>query len=327
MHIHRMSGPYFENTADLLKQFDLASAPDFFDPVPLANRQVAFSIKRHYPNSIRYKPAFTRKGVADNVVAIWVVYDHPTESGKPIEQTRVPVRVHVTNMSMYRSKHYDYDFEDENSPTKASLEQSLATPKPIGLDYAEDFVFDHAQNTFRDKTGGKMTGIEILSLVFEDHCNTVHWLRGAKLRLKLLAHAKALGLTTAAVDLLTFILKQIFGRTLEEDDSLSTYYRGYKRAAFKKLDEDSITVVGYKTAKRIVILFCTLITMVEYYRYRSGATGGYLSHVSANNALFIIHSIVVLWILDVVVPILLFWVINGLIKLRAVVMFWRINAT
>lgn len=316
-----MSATPFETTAEFQKHFDLESNKEYFDPIPLTDRKVAFSIKRHYPSNIRYKPAYTKAGKPDNVAAIWVVYTHPSESEKPLNLGRVPVQIHVEKMSLYRSKHLDYDFDDDESPTQDSLEVSASTPKPIGLDYSNEFFFDHHRNTFIDENGNSLKGIDLLDRVFTEHCNTVHWLWGLRLRVKRSTKSKLVELISALITLLKFIMKQAFGRTLEERDSISASTRGYKREALKKLGEDSLKVVGYKAAKRVIILFCGVVIVVSLWRYFYGCNGGYLGYVASSNFLSVIHGLFLLWFLDVVIPNLLFLSVNGLIKLRMIVIF------
>lgn len=316
---------YFESTEQFQEAFGLNQNNDYFGPVPLQDRKVGFSIKRKYPDNIRYKPAIYENGEHDNVAALWVTYTHPEESRKPINAKKVPLGVRVAIMSRYRSKHYDYDFEDEESPTEDSVEKSLSTPKPIELEYPNEFFYDHERSSFIDNNGSEITGIEILNKVFDDHCNTVHWLKGLSIRFKLLAQSKGQGVISAIVTFLTFILKKVFGRTLEESDSVSALYHGYKFDDFKKLSEDSLNIFGYKAAKSVIVLFCAFIIAIAYFRYSSGVTGGYVGFVGKSNFLSVIHGLFLLWSLDIVVPIIVFWLINGLIKVRTLIAFMKVK--
>lgn len=178
-----MPNTFFQSTSDLLEKFDLENE-GYFDPLALGDRKVAFSVKRPYPENIRYKPAQSRNGKPDNVAAIWLVYTHPEESNKQFDPEHVPVRVHVSNFSQYRSNHFDYDYEDpsEDTPTEDSVEKSLATPQPIGLEYPEEFFYDHTRDSFLDEKGSLLSGIEVLNRVYTEHCNTIHWLKGIKLK-------------------------------------------------------------------------------------------------------------------------------------------------
>lgn len=71
--VKKMPNTFFQKTSELLAKFDLESE-EYFDPLALGDRKVAFSVKRPYPENIRYKPAQSRNGKPDNVAAIWLVY-------------------------------------------------------------------------------------------------------------------------------------------------------------------------------------------------------------------------------------------------------------
>ena len=167
------------------------------------------------------------------------------------------------------------------------------------------------------------SGIDILNRAYSDHCYTVHWLKGLKIRTKLFAQSKGSGLISALIKVLSFVLKKAFGRTLEESDLISAFYNGYKLDDFKKLGEDSLNVLGYKTAKSVIILFCAIVIVAAYFKYSNLITGNYFTFVGKSNFLSVVHGLFLLWVLDVIVPNLLFWIINGLIKLRKQIMFTR----
>ena len=169
--------------------------------------------------------------------------------------------------------------------------------------------------------GENITGIDILNRAYSDHCATVHLLKGFKLRLKLFAQSKGSGALSLTISFLTFILKTTFGRTLEEEDSFSALFHGYKKGSLKKLNEDSLNVFGYKASKPVIIVFCGTVIIISFLRYKFNISGGYLGHIASNNTLSISHGIFFLWFLDVVVPNLIFFLINGTIKLRTATIY------
>lgn len=319
---------FFANTTEFVEQFGDLKAKDFFDPISLNDTKVGFSIKRYYPSDIRYKPAIgqTTKN-PDNVAALWVVYTHPDESRKDINESAVPLRIRIANMSLYRMKHWDYDFDDDvgDSPSKDSVEASAATPMPIELQYSGEYFFDHARNVFVDRKGRIISGIEILERVFQDHCKTVHFLWGLRLRAKLFAQDKFTGFLGALISLLAFTLKHFFGRTIEADDAMAGFYRTYKPEAMKKYNADSLDVLGYKASKQVVVVFCVLVIVASLCRYLSGTSDDYWSRVSGSEFLSLVHGLLFIWLLDVVVPWLLFWVINSIIWLRTTVLSMKIK--
>ena len=143
----------FETTEEFSARFDLKLHPEYYDRVIYTDSKVGFSIKRNYPDNIRYKPAVKKDNTPDNVVTIWVGYTHPQETKKEIDLNKVPLRVRVANMSIYRTHHFDYDFEDPECPTQNSVEHSSSTPKPIGLEYNNEFFYNHEDNVFVNESG------------------------------------------------------------------------------------------------------------------------------------------------------------------------------
>lgn len=319
---------FFSNTKELLDQFGDLSATGFFDPVHLKDTKVGFSIKHEYPTDIRYKPAVGQKSKKpDNMAAIWVVYTHSAKSESAPSEASVPLRIRIANMSRYRIKHWDYDYDDVegDSPSRDSVEASAATPKPLDLEYPGEYFFDHSQNSFIDRNGKVVSGLEILKRVFNDHCKTVHLLWGLRLRLKLIVKGRFAGLLGGVISVLVWSLKTFFGRSIEDDDSSAGIFRIYKPESLKKYDADSLDVLGYKASKHVVVLFCILAIAVSYFRYSTGIKEDYWFGVGGSEFLSLVHGLFFIWLLDVVVPWLLFWIINGTIMLKTAVHFMKVK--
>lgn len=319
---------FFANTSEFLATFGDLSTMGFFDPIHLNDTKVGFSVKRHYPSDIRYKPAIGQKNKKpDNIAALWVVYTHPEESRKDVSESAVPVRVRIANMSLYRTKHWDYEYDDDEGdcPSKDSVEASEATPKPIELEYPGEYFFDHVRNVFVDRKRKTVSGLEILDRVFQDHCKTVHLLWGLRLRLKLFAQDNFAGILSVLTSFLVWILKNLFGRSIESDDGMAGLFRPYKPEAMKKYGADSLDVLGYKASKQVVVLFCALVIILSFCRYYSGADSDYWSGVERSEFLYLVHGLFFIWLLDVVIPWLLFWFVNGTIWLRTTVLFMKLK--
>lgn len=321
-----MANIFFQDTSELLEKFALDENEKYFDPIKLGDRKVAFSIKRKYPNDISYKPALRRDNKPDNVVAIWVVYTHPNESSTELNSNHVPIHVRVSTLSKYLSNHFDYDYKDDDSPTEVSVTQSLSTPKPYDLEYPDEFFYDHSRNLILNKEGKSLSGIDLLDLAYTDHCNTVHWLKGLKLRGKIFLRSKSTALISPFILIFTWILKWIFGRTIEEDAHAFAYLQGYKRENYKKLNTDSLNFFGYKASKSVIILFCVLSILGAWCQHLNGGLNEYISYIGSSNYLTIVHSIFLLWILDVVVPYYIFKTINILISIRTFISFMKFKS-
>jgi hypothetical protein len=307
---------YINSAKELIAVFNVRNNLAYERVIPLSDCKVGFSIQRKYPADIRYRPPKLMDGTDEAVALIHVIYEHPDEEKQEEQGSRVPLIIRITNYSRYRANHFDYNFYDPNCPTKESLEKSKLTPTPVELNYEKYFYYDHTDNQFYDESGRVFTGLEVLERVYDDHCDTVHLLKGLKLRRKPKSQSFGIYILGIFVGLLKWGLSSMFGRTLDDSDTISTYFSGYARENLKKLSTDSITVFGYSTAKRVIILFCLLaVTIFTWYFYSPGKNK-YLKAIFSNGFLSLIFSIVIIWILDVIVPILLFRFVNILIKMR-----------
>jgi hypothetical protein len=123
--------------------------------------------------------------------------------------------------------------------------------------------------------------------------------------------------------LLVWLLKNFFGRSIEDSDVMAGAFRTYKLEALKKYEVDSLDILGYKASKHVVILFCFLAILVSYYRFSTGVSNDYISSIGGSEFLSLVHGVFLIWILDVVIPLAIFWLINGLIWLRTTVMFMK----
>ena len=84
-------------------------------------------------------------------------------------------------------------------------------------------------------------------------------------------------------------------------------------------------VLGYKASKQVVVLFCALVIIFSIYRYHSSVTDDYWSGVDGSEFLSLVHGLFFIWLLDVLIPWLLFWIINGTIWLKTTVLFMKLK--
>lgn len=311
---------YFQTTNDLINAFGDIDSSSFYGQVALADTPIGFSVKKRYPQDIRYKPAVRQDNKEpDNVAAIWVVYLAPKSSSE--NPALVPLRVRIALMSQYRATNWDYNFSDIKGgcPSKESLEASLATPQPIDLTFEGEYFFDHSRNAFIDARGTSYTGAQLLQPVFEEHCYTVHWLKGLKLRSKLMLKGKAIGVLSLLIQLTASFLKSVFGRTIESSEMLAGLYMPYKWEAFKKLNQHSIDLLGYKASKHVIVLFCSLVVLLAIAKYNAIFTNGYVDWLLSNQAILAVHGIFALWLLDAAIPWGLFLLINMMLRLKNII--------
>lgn len=311
----------FSDPKELIAAFEIPGDAHYSRITTLGDRKVGFSVQSHYPPDIRFSPPKNKLGEDDVVALIHVVYVHPQETKGAFNSSKVPIIVQIRSHSRYRESHFDYDFSNDNCPTRESLERSKKTPSPTTLEYHNDFFYDHTAHRFIDKQNCEIRGIGILDYVFTEHCKTTGLIRSFGIRTRKKTQWTVIGLLGGLVDKLIWIQKNVFGRELDESVSLSQSITGYRREDFKKLNTESFDVLGYKASKAVIIIF-SFLTFVGYaIKFRTGLSTPYLRAIFSNSFLALTHSILVVWFLDLILPNLLFFAINGVIKFRAWVMF------
>jgi len=305
------------NTADELINIFKIDEETYTNPVIFSNRKVGFSIQRNYPSNIRYKPPKNTNNQDDTVALIHVFYTHPSETRKSFDSTKVPLIIRIVPHSRYLSNHFDYNFKDPDCPTEESVNKSKSTPKPIALDYLDEFFFNHEENAFLDNRNNQISGSELLDRVFKEHFNTVHLWKGLRIRSGIKAKSVIIATVSLFINLFPWILKKLFGRTIEEENiSLSSVFEGYKRADLKKLSTDSLNIFGYKASRSVIITFCLIVFVCYLFQFYFHLDLRYFKSIFSNNFLSITHAILVLWLLDVAIPNTLFRIMNALIRLR-----------
>lgn len=106
-----------------------------------------FSFEKKYPNGIMFRPAKTKDFQDDSVARIRISYQD-----KKMIDWKVPIYLKVSKQSRYLMKgNYDYDFKDENCPTKESLDLSNQSWQPIELESYWDYFYDTVNGVFLKK--------------------------------------------------------------------------------------------------------------------------------------------------------------------------------
>lgn len=298
---------------ELLDKFHLGSDGDFYDPVILSDADAGFSIRRNYPEEIRYKPARYLDESPDNVAVIWVVFDKKRIQAD--KSALVPIRCRIATMSIYRAEHWDYDFDDLKCPSRDSVEMSNASPQPFSLDFPSEYFYNTEKNIFLTKGGVSVSGIEILNSIFKEHVDSVHLIRGLKYKIQSLKNSAENSFYEVFIKLIKITLKFLFGRTIDEDWKVNSAFRGYPMSAFKKLQLSSIEVLGYRTSKNVIVIFCLLVVFLSFL-FLPLDDGSYPSSVLDSEILTTIHALLALIILDEAAPLILFGLMNLLIFFR-----------
>lgn len=317
---------YLERPEQLKEIFGIDKLIDkYSDYIVLRDAKIGFSLKREYPENLRYIPPKTKDGKPDVAALIYVVYEKPSDSEKE-KPKKVKIFLNVTPFSKYLSTHWDYGYNDEGCPTEDSVQKSKTTPKPIALESFDEYVYDHNTNTLRDSKNQKLTGEQILDNLFNEHCNTIHLFKGLALRWKLGSKDKVVKLCDFLVQIGKWILKTFFGRTFEPKDAFSGSLKIYLKEDMKLLKTEVIDVYGYKASKNVIITFASLILIGYIAAYQLSIKSELLHKMMSNNLVMICFALFSLWLLDHAIPFILLKIINGLIRLKIKLAFMKLKA-
>ncbi len=309
-----------ENSSQLTNLFNIEECKNYFDPVEFKEPYIGFSIKRYYPKNINYKSPVNKDGKEDVVALIRVSYI----SIKKIDEHynyRVPIFVDIGSWSQYNGNRYfpKYDFEHPDCPTSQSIEISKKVKPPISLDFSNYFFYNKELNFLENNKGKKINGKELLDKVFNKHCDTVHPLKGIRIRHKIQYEKVLLKINERIIDFLTYFLEKAFGRKLFSNN-FSTILNGYLQEDLKKSDVDSINIYGYKASKNVILTFCILCVLL----YIISMKFGFLKNIIFNNeVLFIQWMILIFAFVDLIAPWIIFLLINRFIKDR--MYFFKMN--
>lgn len=321
-----MKNKFFNSSDELKEAFGIVNSPEHEKYTPFKDCKVGFSIQKQYPSDIRYKPPKRKDGTPDGVALIKIVYTHPTEKDKPIDTSQVPLSIDVSVHSRYLVNHFAYDFDNEKSPTEQSVLLSRKTPKPISINFEGMYFYDHNKKSFLNKRLEKVSGRRILEEVFQKHCNTIHLFKGLKLRMKIVSQSLGLSICWTIIQMCIGILKIVFGRNLKSKEYMVGVIEEFDRKDIELSNSDKIKVFGYEASKNIIITFSITVLATYTIAYFLGDKSQYVTGITSSPLLALCGALVVLWILDHLIPVLLFKVVNLLIRIRIGIGFMKIKA-
>lgn len=302
--------PIINTSEKVLSLFNGYEAGGYQSPILFQAPEIGFSIQKNYPENIRYKPAKTRNGKDDNIAVIWV-----SLGADAVDNNLTPLRLRVANMSLYRAKHWDYNFDEDDSPTEESVIASRKTPQPLELNWIGGVFYDQQHNVLKDESNNIITGVAVLNKIFSAHCDTVHPIKGLPIKTLNRVHNCARGILDLLVASVIFILRKLFGRTIDENGAKMSYFSGYEWENFKKISIDSIELAGYRASKNVIVIF-SIITVFASFLILPTKEDTYVHSLINSETLMILHIIVGLYLLDDLIPSALFMLLNLLIKVR-----------
>lgn len=117
-----------EYAEQLNKIFEIENHPEYFNFIPFKTGTSGFSIKKEYPSNIPFKPSVTKGGKDNNVALLRVILDLHKERNIT---DKIPLLFEIGMHSIYEYKYYGYNYDNDDCPTKESLEKMKNMPTPI----------------------------------------------------------------------------------------------------------------------------------------------------------------------------------------------------
>lgn len=289
---------------------------------------VGFSVLRNYPPKGKFIPAKTENGKDDSVALIRVGY-------YPNGNETVPNIVIASKGSRYLLGDvgkFDYNFDDKDSPTKESLQQSKDSRQPVELEDNTRFEFDPKIKTFFDKEDNKVVSLNyVVDSIYTTHLKTVKTFSGAAFRIKLSLRERIIKIITLLIRSLKSINFKLLGKTIkEEKDFALGWFKKYPHKNLGTLRPEEIEINGYFlyisknaffTATAIILgtfivhdLVGFELLFVEFLKENAG-----------NQVFFVAFSVMTLWLFDYLLPHLILALINLLITSRLKISTQKIN--
>lgn len=302
---------YLNSSNEFRAAFGDIQSEGYFEPIQLTDTKIGFSVQRKYPPNIGFIPVKTKRGEDDDVAVIWVVYESLAQEKN---QLKIPIRLRIAKMSKYRAKNWDYDFDDENSPTRESVALSKESIQPLEFSCIDEYFYDANKQELVDRKGKPISGSKILNELFDYHCKSTHPFKGLIFRGKDKYDLFRVRIYDFFIKLIKDTLANIFGRTL--DDKFNRYsYDGYLQTDLKKTADSVLEVAGYKASKKVIIVFI-LLAIVFCSISLPAKDNSYTKAVLDSEFLTVIHCLLALYILDEWVPLGLFYLLNKTISMR-----------
>jgi len=147
--------------------------------------------------------------------------------------------------------------------------------------------------------------------------------KGLGLRSKLCFQSLGQSACSKIIQICKWLLRIAFGRNLSSKEFMVGYLKEYKREDMKFNDSDKIKVFGYEASKNVIITFSITVLSAYSIAYVLKDKSQYLSNITKNPLLVMCGALLVLWVVDYILPNLLFWAINLFIKIRNKLAFMK----
>lgn len=303
----------FTESKQLIEAFGLSRLTDFEEITPFSS-SIGFSLQKPYPANSKFKPPTKKDGTPDTVVLVKVAYR--PNSGTS-DANKVPLFVSAGVFGRYISRHFDYNFQENDCPTEESIQESKKTPQPIDLESIDGFHFDHSTNTIQERNGKSVDGASVIKEMYNNHVSTIDTFRGRIFRWKIASVGKASLATQPVERFLKWALQICCGRTFgPSQDAFRGVLTPYLPEDMKLLVTESIDIFGYRGSKNVIGTFCAILllaytTLKSFYHIPQ-----WLVVIGNNTFLGSAACILAIGALDHLLPQILFRLINRNVSIK-----------
>lgn len=298
---------------------------------------IGLSLLLKYPSNIKFVPIKNQKGELDSYCLFRIGYYH--DDKKVIGKiTKVPLHISVGLTSLYKSKHHWYDYSDKDSPSEEAVKRSELSQQPHSLDDFDRFEYHVEKSKIYDlKNKEYISPYKLVDYFFKLHLSTLT-------NLWFLLKVKLREISLNVIKPIDNILKRIneiaFGKKMKEDtEFLVGELKPYKLDDLEDLatTKDQTTIskkmkilgsdipITYQSAKTF-ILFILTIYLTNFYFDRD-ILGLYKLFTNANGDAVFSASLLIAFLLitDRLIPYVILYMINTLIRIKSYLTFLRIK--
>ncbi len=278
---------------------------------PMREPYPSFFLMLKYPEGISFRPAVRKDGVPDHLVLIQVGYliDEAVDG-------RVPLTISAFLHSRYLYEKGGYNFNEDESPTRESVEASKSSIRPVDFWSARGYFFDHKKSTFVDENGADLNGKKLLDEITDLHVGVTRRVRGAILRWKINWKARLAAVAGLFASAVLWTLRVVLGRTIQSPIAFQLYRGGISKDQMNLVEPDFIEVFGWKASKRSVLLFACVQLVVAFTIFLLEWETTRAWDVFSNSVFTLSYAIFSLWIIDSVAVEVLRWGANRFLALQ-----------
>ena len=305
----------FKTNAELIKAFDFAHHSEYVQLTEFTGSDIGFTVQKEYRSNLSYKPPVKADGTPDTTALIVIGYNRGQVATTDLN---VPIHVRAYHYSRFIGNHDFYHYGHPDCPTQSSVSASEKTPKPIDLTFDGIYYFNHFVGGFFDKDDQPVSGIDILNNAYEKLCETVDHKRRSRFEEKMKRQRRYAAWCDRASEFIEYLMKHVFGRTFKVDDLIRKMFNGYssKDIVVEKRVDD-MDIFGYKASKSIILLFCLSVMGVYTLYYFHPNSFRFFKTVAKNNLLSLCFVVFYIWLIDVILPALLFRIMRLLFRLKS----------